>query len=381
MPFEYQKHNRYLARTARGLTPLAAAELRELGAEDIRESHRGLYFRADAAVLYRVNFMTRLCTRVTAPLLTFDCHSTKYLYKTASKIPWDRLIGPRDSFAVAATVANSKIRHSQYAALCLKDAVVDWFRQRTGRRPSVDRRSPTLRLDLAIINNKALIGLDTAGGSLHRRGYRIKTVEAPMRETVAAAIIRLSGWDGERPLIDPMCGSGTLLSEAHMRYCRVPAAVLRKRFGFEALPDFNPALWQKVRASLLARQRPLPDGLISGADIDPAACAAAKANLAAIADGGKIPVLNRDYRRSGAIRDAVIVCNPPHGIRLRKKGGIESFTGEFGNFLKRRCQGSTAYLYFGDKRLLKHVGLRPTWKKPLASGGLDGVLAKYDIYA
>ena len=197
--------------------------------------------------MYRVNYMTRLATRVLAPLLTFDCHSDKYLYKTAYSIPWSELLSVKSTFAIDANVTASRIKHSQYAAQKLKDAIVDQFREESGVRPNVETRDPDIWLNLFIRNNKATISFDTSGGSLHRRGYRVASVEAPMQETVAAAIIRYTGWDGARQLYDPMCGSGTLLAEAAMHYCRIPAGYLRKKFGFMRLPDFNNSLWKKIK--------------------------------------------------------------------------------------------------------------------------------------
>ena len=378
--FTYQKTQRYFAQTADGVTDLACQELAALGAEEIAPAFRGLYFNADHQALYRINLQSRLCTRVTAPLILFDCHSTQYLQQTAAKLPWHLLLNEEQTFAITATVVNSKINHSQYAALCLKDVIVDYFRERTGQRPSIDRRNPDLWLDLHIDKNKATISLDTSGGSLHRRGYRLESVEAPMQETLAAAIIRLTEWDGERPLIDPMCGSGTLLGEALLSYCRIPPAFLRQRFGFMALPDFEPELWQAVKAAALAEGRPLPPGLIRGGDIEARAIASARSNLEALPGGEAVALSIRPFQAIEAIAQSTIVCNPPYGIRLKNQEGAAALLKEFGDFLKHRCTGSTAYLYLGKRELLKAVGLHPSWKKPLKSGGLDGVLAKYELY-
>lgn len=214
---EYQKHGRYFAQTPPGLEELAVEELAEIGAVEPRAGYRALAFEADKATLYRINLRTRLCTHVLAPLLTFDCHSDKYLHHTAmQKIEWDTLMDVDGTLAVAANVSQSNIRHSQFAAQRLKDAICDQFRDRTGRRPSVDRHSPDLSLNLRIHRNRAVISVDTSGGSLHRRGYRVESVEAPLQETIAAAMIRFSGWKGEGVLHDPMCGSGTILAEALM---------------------------------------------------------------------------------------------------------------------------------------------------------------------
>lgn len=378
--FAYQKNHRFFAQTADGFNEGASDELAELGAADIQPVYRGLYFSAAPETLYRINYQSRLCSRICAPLLTFDCHSSKYLYQTALKLPWKELLDTRKSFAVKATVSKSKINHSQYAALCLKDAVVDYFKRDTGRRPNVDRRNPDLWLDLYINNNKATISLDTSGGSLHRRGYRREAVEAPMQETLAAAIIRLSGWDGTQPLLDPMCGSGTLLAEALMQYCRVPAGYLRPHFGFEAMIDFEPETWQQVKSEADTQIQPFPAGLISGSDISSEACAVAGDNLSRLPQGREVAIKAMPFQDIDVLSNTTIVCNPPYGIRLQNTREAAALVEEFGNFLKRRCTGSTAYIYLGRRELLKSVGLRPAWKKPLKAGSLDGVLAKYELY-
>ncbi len=378
--FSYQMTNRYFALVAEGAKEIATIELIELGATDVKSAPRGLLFFADQKSLYRINYKSKLCTRICAPLLTFDCHSTKYLHKTAIKLPWQELLTTDQTFAIKATLANSRIKHSQYAALCLKDAIVDHFRTATGERPSIDRQNPDLWLDLYIGGNKATISIDTAGGSLHRRGYRIDSVTAPMQETLAAAVIRLSEWDGERPLFDPMCGSGTLLSEALIAYCKIPASVLRKRFGFEGLPDFDKSIWHQVKSEEKQLIRTLPKGLIGGCDISARSQKAAIGNLKNLPGGSSVHIARKSFQDIESLNDTTIICNPPYGIRLNKEQEAKDLIEEFGNFLKRRCTGSTAFIFLGKKELLKSVGLRPSWKKPLKSGGLDGVLAKYDMY-
>jgi putative N6-adenine-specific DNA methylase len=380
--YEYLKFNRYFAQTADGLEELAVAEAERLGAVDAKPAYKGIYFSAGFDALYRYNYCSRLATRVLAPLVTFDCHSARYLYKTAGSIDWSNFLGTKQTFAVFANVSDSAITHSQYAALRVKDAVVDQFRERTGRRPNIDTRHPDLWLNVFIHNDRAVLSVDTSGGSLHRRGYRLESVEAPMQETVAAALIELSGWDGERPLYDPMCGSGTLVCEALMRYCRVPAAYLRARegkFGFERLPEFNPAAWQAVRQAANAEIRPLPDGLIGASDASGRAVAAARINAAALPGGKRIIFKTKKFQDLETLENTTLVSNPPYGLRI-EKGEAGGLIGEFGDFLKQRCRGSEAYLYLGKRELVKQVGLRTSWKKPLRSGGLDGRLVKYDLY-
>lgn len=378
--FNYEKTNRYFAQFAGGMEELAHKELSRLGAANIKTTYRGLYFDADKPTLYRVNYSSKIITRVLGQLLRFDCHSVKYLYITGKKIDWQRLIKPGKTFAINAICENSKINHSHYAMQRLKDAVADYFVEKTGSRPDVDRRDPDVGLHLHIQNNKATISLDTSGGSLHRRGYRKGSVEAPMQETLAAAIIALTGWDGKKRLVDPMCGSGTLLSEALMHYCRIPPGYLRQRFGFESMPDFAPKIWEKVKQEADKNIRTLPDGLISGSDMAAKSVAAAKKNLAVLPEGPKVAIKKARFQELGRLDNAVIVCNPPYGIRLGEKKEVAKLLKEFGDFLKRNCKNSSVFLYLGDKELLKKVGLKPKWKKQLKSGPLEGVLARYDIY-
>lgn len=377
--FAYQKTQRFFAQIANGLEELGAKELTRLGATDVKTSYRGLYFSADHAALYRINYTTRLITRVLAPLLTFDCHSDRYLYKTAHSMPWTELLSLDTTFAIFANVANSRIRHSQYAARRLKDAIVDQFRESCGERPNVEPMNPDVWINLYIHNNKATISLDTSGGSLHRRGYRQASVKAPMQETVAAAIIQFSGWNGEHPLYDPMCGSGTLLIEAFMHVCQIPAGYLRQSFGFEHLPDYDERLWKEVKRECNHQIRPLPHGLIRGSDLSGAAAEAAKKNCQMLPGGKQITISPQRFQNIDSLKDTVIVCNPPYGLRLHNASQTATLLDEFETFLKKRCQGSVAYVYLGKETLLQQISLWPSWKKSLNNGGLHGYLAKYKI--
>lgn len=378
--FTYQKSGRYFAQFGRGLDDLAGNELQELGAKDIKPGHMGFYFSADKAALYRINYCARMLSRILAPLIRFDCHSAKYLYKTGAKIDWPSLFTQEKTFAIKANVSHSRITHSHYAALCLKDAVVDTFRDKTGKRPDIETKTPDVLLNLHIQNNKATIYLDTSGTSLHRRGYRSQSIAAPMQEIVAAAIIRLSGWNGSRPLIDPMCGSGTLLCEAVMQYCRIPAGYLRQRFGFESLPDFDAGIWNSVKKKANSRIRDLEPDLISGSDKSSEAISAAETNLKNLVQPGKVKLFSKSFQEISSRENSVIVCNPPYGIRLNAAEEIKNLMKQLGDFLKQRCKGGEAYIYFGNRELIKNIGLKPTWKKILISGGLDGRLVRYDLY-
>jgi putative N6-adenine-specific DNA methylase len=379
-PYSYQQDSRYFAQIAEGVKEAGAEELAELGAEDITLDFRGIHFRADKATLYRINYLTRLVSRCLAPLVSFNCDDTDTLYKMAKQIQWEDFFTEGNTFAVSGNVSDSTISHSKYASLRLKDAVADYFREKTGKRPDVSVRNPDILLNLYIRHDKAGISLDTSGGALHRRGYREETVSAPMQETVAAAIIRFTEWDGSVPLYDPLCGSGTLLCEALMRYCNIPAGIFRNKFGFEFLPDFDDSIWKRVKKDADGSIRELPKGLIAGSDVSEKAVNAARTNLMGLHYGKNVRVEKADFRDLPSIEGQVIVTNPPYGIRMGGDENLEAFYKNLGDFLKQRGKGSTAYIYFGEREYIKKIGLKASWKKPIKAGGLDGRLVKYEMY-
>jgi putative N6-adenine-specific DNA methylase len=378
--YQYQKDCRYFAQIADGLKLAGAEELAELGAEDIRPEFSGIHFKADKSTLYRINYLTRLLSRCLAPLISFTCHDTDTLYQKAKQIKWEDFFSNGDTFAVSGNVSDSAISHSKYAALCLKDAVADYFREKTGQRPDVSVRNPDILLNLHIRHDSAVISLDTSGGALHRRGYREETVSAPIQETVAAAIIRFSEWDGSVPLYDPLCGSGTLLCEALMRYCNIPAGVFRNRFGFESLPDFDIAVWKQEKKAADAAIRKLPKGLIAGSDVSEEAVSAARTNLMGLHYGKNVCIERVDFRKLSALKGHVLVTNPPYGIRMGRDENLEVFYKNLGDYLKQKCKSSNAFVYFGERKYIKKLGLKASWKKPIKNGGLDGRLVKYEMY-
>lgn len=294
---------------------------------------------------------------------------------------WASLFSVEKTFAITSNVSDSAIRHSQYASLCLKDAIVDEFRERSGRRPDVERISPDVWIDLHLLRNRATISLDTSGGSLHRRGYRVEQVRAPVQETVAAAMLSIAGWDGGSPLRDPMCGSGTILAEALMRCTHTPAGYLRERFGFENMSGYDPDLWHRVRGACDSLMTSPGEGQIAGSDCDPAAAAAARTNLSALPWGGLVRVDKSPFESLPGFQDMTIVTNPPYGLRLGDAGGAESTLKAFGDFLKQRCSGSRAFVYFGDRGMIGSIGLRPAWRRPLRNGQLDGRLVLFEMYS
>jgi len=377
----YQKNRTYFAQIADGFEAIARNELESLGATQIKTAFRGLHFQADPAGLYRINYQSRLVSRVLAPLVAFKCEDRSALYQKAKSIDWSRFFALEQTFGIFSNVSgNDKLRHSKFAALCVKDAIADQFRERCGQRPNVDKTDPDVWVHLLVNKKRAVISLDTSGGSLHKRGYRKESVTAPMKETLAAAMVALSGWQGDRPLYDPMCGSGTLLCEALLTAGRIPAGRLRSFFGFQNLPDFDAPLWQKVKSEADAGIQPVAKGMVSGSDIAQRAVRAARANCKSLPGGNSAEIHCQDYTKIGSIQDTVIVCNPPYGLRLSSDQDLGAFYKTLGDFLKQRCTGSQAYLYFGNREMIKKIGLKPAWKKPMRNAGLDGSVVKYELY-
>jgi len=378
--FQYQKWSGYFAQLAEGTEDLGVEELTELGATKARAAYKGAYFEADKETLYRINYQSRIASRILAPLLTFQCHSTKYLYRTAKTIHWSKMLSPNDTFAVSATVSQSRINHSKYAALCVKDAIADYFTETRGKRPNVQTTNPDVRISLHIQNNKAVISLDTSGEALHKRGYRKRTLEAPMRETLAAAIIRLTGWNAETPLCDPMCGSGTLLIEALMQACKIPSGYLRHRFGFENLPDFDRDLWMIVKNGENRRIRPLAPGLLLGSDLSREAVKIAGENCDPLPFGEKIHWKAMSIENIAVPEGSLIICNPPYGMRLGDKKKAAELYGRIGKALKKRCSGSTAFIYIGDPSLIRKLGMKPSLKRTMPNGPIQGQICRFELF-
>jgi putative N6-adenine-specific DNA methylase len=378
--FEYQKDNRFFAQVTGMMEELCEQELTELGAVNTKISYRGVYFEADAPTLYKINYTSRLMSRVLAPLITFYCDNPNVLSKTAEKIRWEELFPINKSFAISASVSNSKITNSLYASLCLKDGIADYFRTKFGKRPDVDTGNPDIRFNLHIEKDRAVISLDTSGESLHKRGYRLLAGEAPMQETLAAAILRISKWNGEKPLLDCMCGSGTILAEALMHYCRIPAQKLRSKFGFFNMPNFDKIAWENLKEKCDKEIRPLPKGIIFGSDRSSDAIKVAQANLSRLPFYNSIDLSCKSFQQIEQFENGTLITNPPYGIRLGKITEVQGLYKELGDFIKQKCTGTSAFIYTGEPTLRKHIGLKTTKRIPLANGKLEGVLLQIDSY-
>lgn len=378
--FEYQKNNVFFAQATGMMEEICESELKELGATNTKIAYRGVYFEADKSTLYKINYTSRLITRVLAPLKSFHCRSAKDIMNVASKIEWDKFFSVDQTFAITSSVNKSTINNSLYASQVLKDGIADYFRDKLGKRPNVDTVNPNVRFNLFIEKDKAILSLDTSGESLHKRGYRLLAGEAPMQETLAAAIIRLSNWNGDKPLLDCMCGSGTIVCEALMHYCKIPAQYLRKNFGFFYMPDFDKSLWERIKSEIDKQIIPLSKNLISGSDKSEITLKVAKENLSRLPNSNNVKLSVHPFQHINKFENGVLITNPPYGIRLGKRDEVENLYKDLGDFIKTKCKGTSAFIYTGDPTLRKHIGLKTSKRIPLVNGKLEGILMQIDSY-
>ena len=377
--YEYNR-NGFFAQVTGKMEDLCKEELIELGAKDTEVSYKGVYFKADFPTIYKINYTSRLLSRVLAPLVSFPCRSTEYLYQRAKKIHWEDFCSLEKTFSISASVSQSRITNSLYASQCLKDGIADYFRNKYGKRPDVQVVNPDVRFNLHIEKDMAVISLDTSGESLHKRGYRLLAGEAPMQETLAAALIRISKWDGQNTLYDPMCGSGTILCEALMHYCRVPSQKLRNKFGFFNLPEFNKKEWNEVKAECDSKIRPLQKNIICGSDISRESIKVAKKNLAHLTYSESVDLSVKPFQQIEEFENGTLITNPPYGMRLGESDDVQALYKELGDFLKTKCPGTSAFIYTGNPELRKFIGLKTTKRLPLDNGKLEGVLLQIDSY-
>jgi putative N6-adenine-specific DNA methylase len=379
-----EKRHPFFISCARNLENMLLAELKELGvteASKARAVHLGVEAELTREEVYRVVYGSLLASRVLRPLGSFACPDENTLYETAADFNWDALIRPGQTFKISASVADSALTHSHYAALKLKDAIVDSLREARGERPDVDKDNPDIRVNLFLHRDQATISLYYSDGIMHKRGYRPHAVEAPLKENLAAAMLRLARWDGTEPLRDFFCGSGTILLEAAMVATHTPGGFFRDVQGFEALPDFDPETWDRVKAELDAKIVPLKPGLIGGADIDSSSVLAARANIKTTPFHGAIAVGLGDFKKlDGNFEGSVIVTNPPYGVRV---GGdekeVHKLYEDFGYFLKMKCPGSRAVILFPDPSYEKDIWFKPTRGMFLDNGALDVRANVYEV--
>ncbi|OGX89130.1 THUMP domain-containing class I SAM-dependent RNA methyltransferase [Hymenobacter coccineus] len=372
------------ATTQFGLEELLADELYALGADITHVGSRAVEFIGDQRLLYETVLWSRLSMRLLCPLAGFYAPDERALYREVGRIDWSEYIGPGQTFAITAVVNKSTFEHSLFVAQLMKDAIVDQFRDRTGHRPDVDTRHPDIRLHLRMLENEVIISRDAAGDSLHRRGYRQATNDAPLNEVLAAGLVLLAGWDGKKPLIDPMCGSATILTEAGLIAQRIaPGLFHQGKFGFENWADFDADLWQQVRAEAEAQRLEEPQAYLAGSDIDPKVIDQAAQNITAAGLEDCIRLSVRDVKDAAAPANqgpGLVVTNPPYGERIGEEAEMAAFYKTIGDALKTNFQGYEAYVLTGNLDAAKTVGLKATRRIPLFNGPIDCRLLKYELY-
>ncbi|MBW3127440.1 hypothetical protein KYK14_02665 [Hymenobacter profundi] len=372
------------ATTQFGLEEVLADELRQLGAHIEKVGQRAVEFSGDKQLLYEAVLWCRTAMRILVPFAGFYARDEKALYREVGRIDWQEFIGADQTFAITAVVNKSSFEHSLFVAQLTKDAIVDQFRNRTGQRPSVDVKNPDIRLHLHMLENEVTLSLDAAGDSLHRRGYRQQTNVAPLNEVLAAGLLLLTGWDGKKTLIDPMCGSGTLLTEAALIAQRIaPGLYHQGKFGFENWPDFEAALWESVQ--LDARQMRLeePQAYLAGSDISREYIELARENVAAADLEDFIRLGVRDVAEAKApAKEApgIVIMNPPYGERIGQESEMEALYKTIGDTLKAGFQGYDAYIFTGNLEAAKRIGLKTSRRVPLYNGPIECRLLKYELY-
>ena len=364
-----------IAKTFQGLEEVLAQELIELGANDVQIGRRMVSFSGNQEMMYRANFCLRTAVRILKPISHFRARNADEVYKAVKEIEWKDILDLDTSFVVDTTVYSTEFRNSKFVAYKVKDAIVDYFMEREGKRPNISVANPDLRLNIHIAEENCTLSLDSSGESLHLRGYRTATVEAPINEVLAAALIKMSGWKFDCDLIDPFCGSGTILVEAALMARNIYPGVFRQKFGFENWKDFNPELLSSIFEDD-SNERTFEHRIV-GSDINLRAVEAALANAKAAGVADLITVEQREIRDfKKPEMPAVLITNPPYGERLRPED-LSDIYRTLGEKLKREFQGGEAWIISSREELFDSMRLRPSFKVPLQNGSLDCELRKY----
>lgn len=369
----------YIAKTLEGLEAVLADELEALGATGLRPLRRAVAFDGDLRLMYAANYRLRTALRILEPIRSFSAYNERNLYRAVQETDWSQYMDVRHTLAVDAVVQGEVFTHSHYAALLVKDAIVDQFRDRYGRRPSVDTRSPDLRLNLHVAGTHCDLSLDTSGESLHRRGYRNASVAAPLNEVLAAGMLRIAGWDGQTAFCDPMCGSGTLAIEAALIAGHISPQRLRRHFAFFSAKDFDRALWNVVVAEAKAAERPVNHPIVA-ADRDLKARNAVALNLMAAGLQSVVQIEKSDFERlAPPAPEGLLATNPPYDERL-PVADTHAFYRAVGDTLKQRWQNWDAWLISSNRDALKRIGLRTARRVTLFNGALECSFQHFPMY-
>ena len=368
-----------VAKTLFGFEEILAKELAQLGAQNIEAGTRMVSFVGDKGFMYKANLALRTALKILKPIYQFRAFNEASLYKGIQGVDWSKYLSAHQSFVVDVTLHSDHFNHSQFVALKTKDAIVDQFREKFGKRPNIDKDFPDLRINVHIDRDQCSVSLDSSGDSLHHRGYKTATNIAPINEVLAAGMLLLSGWDGQGDFIDPMCGSGTILAEAAMIACNIPANINRKEFAFERWNDWDNALFDQIMDSLMKKVKEF-HYTITGYDKAPSAVMKAKDNIRNANLDEYVKIYERNFfdtekETRGPLH---MVFNPPYGERLGI--GMERFYREIGDTLKQSYPGTNAWFITANLEALKFVGLKPSRKIKLFNGKLEARLVKYEMY-
>ena len=373
--------NQYFATTARGLETVAAGELETLGAADIRPDFTGVHFSGDKALMYRVNLWARTIFRVLMPIAEFRCLDRKMLLREVERISWEDYLKPQNTLAVKCTGSNKQLNHTHFTALQVKDAIALQQKKKFGRRSNVDTNNPDLLVNAHIKDDRCIISLDSSANSLHRRGYRLAVGSAPLKETLAAALLDMAEYSPDLPFLDPLCGSGTLPVEAALKALNIAPGLLREKFGFTTWQDFDDSLWNQLLEEAENSQLSELKAPIYGSDRNYNVLnqAISNAKLCGVAD--KIQFTKTELSDIEAPAEkGILICNPPYGERLGEVEELGEFYKLLGDTFKQRFKGWTAYILTGNRQLMKKVGLRTSRRLHVYNGSIECTLLKYELY-
>ena len=368
-----------IAKTFQGLEQVLAGELTDLGANNIQIGRRMVSFTGDKELMYRANFALRTAIRILKPIKHFKAESADDVYDAVKSIDWSRYLNNETSFSVDSVVFSKEFRHSKFVAYKVKDAIVDYFREKTGSRPNISITNPDLRLNIHIAEYDCTLSLDSSGESLHRRGYRQEAVEAPLNEVLAAGMILMTGWRGECDLIDPMCGSGTIAIEAALIAKGMAPGLFRKEYAFEKWPDFDKDLFDNIYNDESGERE--FNHKIYGYDINRNAVDIATKNVKAAGLSREIEIIQQDFHQFTQPKEkSIMITNPPYGERISTPDllGLYKMIGER---LKHQFQDNDAWVLSYREECFDQIGLKPSLKTPLYNGSLECEFRKYQIFS
>ena len=361
-----------------GLEPVLAKELTQLGANDVKIGRRMVSFTGDKEMMYRANFQLHTAIKILKPIRHFKANSADDVYEEIKKTDWTTYLDDNKTFAVDAVVFSEEFRHSKFVSYKVKDAIVDQFREKTGNRPNISVTNPDIRLNIHIAEDQCTLSLDSSGESLHRRGYRQESVEAPLNEVLAAGMILMTGWQGDTDFIDPMCGSGTLLIEAALIAHNMAPGLFRKEYAFEKWADFDAELFDRIYNDD-SQEREFKHH-IYGYDIDMKAVNTARLNVKAAGLTNSITIEQQDFKDFKQPQEkSLLVTNPPYGERISTPDLLGTYR-MIGERLKHEFTGNDAWVLSYREECFDQIGLKPSLKIPLYNGSLECEFRKYQMF-